>query len=132
MRWAFSRTNNVFSSSQRKNMARKKGSTDAQPRQRRRQTKEGKEKKVKEKQGLAQRKSQEAKASFLSALTAPEALLPQDLEVEDATWVEDDNLSTAADPSEEFIEETSGIKWRGIMPDALSETLWARCFELHI
>jgi hypothetical protein len=46
----------------------------------------------------------------LSALTAPEALLPQDLEVEDANSVEDNNLSMAADPSEEFIEVISGIE----------------------
>jgi hypothetical protein len=97
------------------NMPRKKGSTDAQPQQRRQQTKEEKEEKVKEKQGRAQRKSQQAKASFLSAFTAPEALLPQDLELEDASSVEDDNLSTAADPSDEFSEEISGIEWRGVI-----------------
>ena len=61
-------------------MARKKGSTDARPRRRRLQTQEEKEKKekekkVKEKQGQLQRESQKAKASFLSALAAPEALL---------------------------------------------------------
>ena len=76
---------------------------------------------MKEKQGWPQRKSQQAKASFLSALTAPEALLPQDLEVEDASSVEDNNLSMAADPSEEFIKVISGIEWRGIMRDALSD-----------
>jgi hypothetical protein len=43
-------------------MPRKKGSTDAKPRQRRRQTKEEKDKKVKEKQERVQRESEKAKA----------------------------------------------------------------------
>jgi hypothetical protein len=97
-------------------MARTKGSTDARPRQRRQETQKEKEKKVKEKQGRLQRESQKAKASFLSALTAPEALLSKDLELEDASSVLDDDLvSTAANPSVEFIEEISGIEWRGVV-----------------
>ena len=95
-------------------MPRKKGSIDAKPRQRRLQTKEEKEKKVKEKQERVQRESQKAKALFLSALTAPAA--PNDLELEDASSIdEDDNLSMASDPSETFIEEISGIEWRGVV-----------------
>jgi hypothetical protein len=96
-------------------MPRKKGSTDAKQRQRRRQTKEEKDKKVREKQERVQRESQKAKAYFLSALTAPAAPLPDDLELEDAA---DDNLSmasSASDPSEEFVEEISGIEWRGLV-----------------
>ena len=95
-------------------MPRKKGSIDAKPRQRRLQTKEEKEKKVKEKQERVQRESQKAKALFLSALTAPAA--PNDLELEDASSIdEDDNLSMASDPSETFIEEIAGIEWRGVV-----------------
>jgi hypothetical protein len=92
-------------------MARTKGSTDSRPRQRRQETQEEKEKKAKEKQGRLQRESQKAKASFFSALTAP----APEAESEDDSSVVNEDLSTAENPSEESIEEISGMVWRGVV-----------------
>jgi hypothetical protein len=62
-----------------------------------------------------QRESQKAKASFFWQSQPREALLPKDLELEDASSVIDENFSTAANPSEEFIEEISGLEWSGVV-----------------
>ncbi len=61
---------------------------------------------MKEKQGQLQRESQKAEISFLSALAAPEALLPKDLEL---ISCQGRSLKHGADGCK-FFDESGGVR----------------------